>query len=272
MTKLHRNNLLQAFFKTLGRLAAAAAAAGAFSAALAQNALAQNALAYQTAGDNAPASAVTVEFFTSQACSSCIPAAEYFRRLAARNDIVALAWHVDYWNTLQTRSGRWVDPYSSKIYTARQRQYNVNLRKRNSVFTPQMVINGGAEAVGSEEETVGRLIEQASAGMEPVRVSAERAGDGGIRFAVGETGEGGNAYLVVFKKELKTDIKGGENYGRLYHGVNAVKRIQPLGAVRRVGASLSVAPPADGYGCALIVQEPEQGRIIAARYCPSQSQ
>lgn len=255
MMKLHRENIQRAFFKTLAPLAACLAAAGSFSAALAQD-------------DSAETSAVTVEFFTSQACSSCIPASEYFRRLAERDDIVALAWHVDYWNTLQTRSGRWVDPYSSEIYTARQRKYNINLRNRSSVFTPQMVVNGGAEAVGSEEETVGKLIEEASGETPRVRMAAERADNGDINFDIGKTNNGGNAYLVVFKSELKTDIKGGENYGRRYHGVNAVKMIQPLGAVRGVGGSISVAPPADGYGCALLVQEPEQGRIIAARYCP----
>ena len=261
MTELHRTLPQQAWFQptllkalTLIAVAAAAMTAGSLNA---------------RAQDGDQQSAVTVEFFTSQACSSCIPAAKYFRELAARDDIVALSWHVDYWNTLQTRSGRWVDPYSNKAYTARQRKYNKNLRKRSSVFTPQMVINGGAEAVGSEEETVGRLIDAASETMERIDVSAARAEDGAISFAVGESDEGGNAYLVTFKPKLMTDIKGGENAGRLYQGVNAVKKVQPLGVVRAVGADLAVSPPADGYGCALIVQEPGQGRIIAARYCPA---
>jgi len=158
---------------------------------------------------------VTVEFFTSQACSSCIPAAAYFRELAAREDIVALSWHVDYWNALQTRAGHWVDPYSSKVYTARQRKYNINLRNRSSVFTPQMVINGGAEAIGSEKATVNRLIAEAAADMPAVAVSARREADGAIRFDVSGSAEGGKAYLVVFKHDITTEIHGGENSGRV---------------------------------------------------------
>lgn len=265
MTEFHRTLPQQARFRPtlLQSLAWLAAVAAAMTAAPLT----------ARAQDNSPGAdqsgAVTVEFFTSQACSSCIPAAKYFRELAARDDIVALSWHVDYWNTLQTRSGRWIDPYSSKAYTARQRKYNKKLRKRSSVFTPQMVINGSAEAVGSEEETVGRLIDEASATMTPIAIAAEHADNGDFRFAVGESAGGGNAYLVTFKPKLTTDIKGGENVGRLYQGVNAVKKVQPLGVVRSIGAHLAVAPPAEGYGCALIVQEPGQGRIIAARYCPT---
>lgn len=232
------------------------ASASAFSVALAEDAPALK-------------TPVVVEFFTSQSCSSCIPAAKYFRELAGREDIVALSWHVDYWNTLQTRKGNWVDPYSSEHCTKRQRQYNINLRKRSSVFTPQMVISGAAEAVGSKKEAVGKLINDISAQMEPVAISAARAEDGAITFDVGESENGGNAYLVTFMPEIMTDVTGGENKGQQYYGVNAVKKMQPLGAVRRIGASVTVEPPADGYSCALIVQEPNQGRIITARYCPS---
>lgn len=212
---------------------------------------------------------VVVEFFTSQSCSSCIPAAKYFRELAGREDIVALSWHVDYWNTLQTRKGNWVDPYSSEHCTKRQRQYNINLRKRSSVFTPQMVISGAAEAVGSKKEAVSKLINDVSTQLEPVTIGATRAEDGAITFDIGESENGGNAYLVTFMPEIMTDVTGGENTGRQYYGINAVKKMQPLGTVRRVGASVTVESPAEGYGCALIVQEPNQGRIITARYCPS---
>lgn len=232
------------------------ASAGAFSPVLAE-------------GASETKTPVVVEFFTSQSCRSCIPAAKYFRQLADRDDVVALSWHVDYWNTLQTRKGNWVDPYSDKNCTKRQRKYNINLRKRNSVFTPQMVISGAAEAVGSEEETVNKLIDDVSAQLAPVAISAEQAADGAITFTVGENQNGGNAYLVTFMPEIMTDVTGGENKGRQYYGINAVKNLQSLGAVRSVGASVTVAPPEEGYGCALIVQEPNQGRIITAQYCPS---
>lgn len=163
--------------------------------------------AQETPQANTP---VVVEFFTSQACSSCIPAAKHFRELAQRDDVVALSWHVDYWNTLKTRSGAWVDPYSSKACTTRQRKYNINLRKRNSVFTPQMVISGAAEAVGTKEETISQLINDVGAEKQPVAITAAYGDNGEVSFTVGESATGGNAYLVIFKPETMTDVTSGE--------------------------------------------------------------
>lgn len=218
---------------------------------------------------DAAAAPVVVEFFTSQSCSSCIPAAAYFQELAARDDIVALAWHVDYWNALQTKKGAWVDPFSSQVCTERQRKYNINLRKRSSVFTPQMVVGGKAEAVGSKTEKVDALIEEAHMRGPGAAVEARRADDR-LEFRIGASDAGGNAYLVTFKSKIVTPIKGGENAGREYHVVNAVTAVERLGAVRRVGATLATRQPAEGYGCALIMQAPGQGAIAGAAYCPAE--
>lgn len=211
---------------------------------------------------------VVVEFFTSQSCSSCIPAAAYFRDLAARDDVVALAWHVDYWNALQTKKGTWVDPYSSKVCTDRQRQYNINLRERSSVFTPQMVVGGKAESVGSKADKIDALIEEAHAEGAGAVIDTRRTEDS-LEFAISESAAGGNAYLVTFKPQAVTTIKGGENAGREYHAVNAVTSVERLGAVRRIGATFNIDPPTGGYGCALFMQAPGQGAITAAAYCPA---
>jgi len=76
---------------------------------------------------------VLVEMFLSQACNMCPPAAALFPDVAARPDVVALAWHVDYWNmTASEEHGRWVDPFSDPAYTERQKRYNINIRNRSS--------------------------------------------------------------------------------------------------------------------------------------------
>lgn len=210
---------------------------------------------------------VVVELFMSQSCSSCPPASDYLRELAARDDVIALNWHVDYWNMLDTKHGRWIDPYSKHAYTKRQKIYNKSIRHRSSVYTPQMVIGGVSEAPGSSREKVSAAIDEVQSNQETVGVRAQRTGND-IVFDIGQSRSGGNAYLVMLHPELTTNIPHGENAGRNLSEVNIVHRLQRLGVVRRGGAQLSVAAPDDNLTCALIVQEPRQGRVIAASYCP----
>lgn len=213
-----------------------------------------------------PRSPVVIELFSSQSCSACITAAEYFRELALKDDIVALGWHVDYWNLLNTRQGRWEDPYSRKEHTDRQKKYNINIRKRSSVYTPQMVVNGVSETVGSSREKVGPLIKNARAAQAAPAIQAGK-NDDGIIFKVAASRSGGNAFLVTFERSVKTEIKGGENAGINFLDTNVVTNVERLGVVRRSGATFSAPFPVSGQGCALLIQEPKQGRIIAAHYC-----
>src|SRR5260370_20547168 len=109
----------------------------------------------------AEARAVAVALFTSQGCSSCPPADNFLGELAQRADVLALAFHVDYWNYIG-----WTDPFASKLATQRQRDYSQRLALRY-VYTPQMVVNGVAEGVGAEPETINPLIKVAAADGAP---------------------------------------------------------------------------------------------------------
>lgn len=207
---------------------------------------------------------VAVELFTSQSCSSCVAAATYLEELAERDDIVALGWHVDYWNALQTRHGRWVDPYSDPSHTERQRQYNRNLRSTGSVYTPQIVVNGAGEAVGSSRSAVDALIaEQQAAPVKARIVSMKRSADD-IAVYVGGVGE---VLVVYFEPQAETAVKGGENAGRRFVDRNLVTGFSVLGETNGDGAFSAPAPTA-GQGCAVLIQTPAQGRILAAQYCP----
>jgi hypothetical protein len=238
-----------------------AGAAALFAAGLTQS-LAQ-ALAQDSA--NGP---VVVELFTSQACSKCRAADEFFSELASRDDVIAISWHVDYWNKLETRNGRWRDPFSDPQCTKRQRQYNKNLRGRGSVYTPQMVVNGMAEAVGSDHEDVGALISAARAGHPAAAISARRDG-GKLVFDIGAMPVGGEAFLVTLKPTVNTEINYGENAGMVIQEINVATELQSLGDVASEGARLTAQAPQAGDHCAILVHEPSQGRIIAAAYCPS---
>src|SRR5215831_8685962 len=98
---------------------------------------------------------VVVELFTSQGCSSCPPADALLGELSKRSDVLALGFHVDYWDYIG-----WKDPYASKLATKRQRQYAESF-KLSFVYTPQMIINGDAESVGSDRAGVEAAVEKA---------------------------------------------------------------------------------------------------------------
>lgn len=206
-----------------------------------------------------------VELFTSQSCSSCPPAEALLQKLSKRTDLVVLEWHVDYWNDLHTRDGRWKDPFSSAANTARQRAYNVSLRGQSGVYTPQAVVGGAFETVGSDQTALQDLIRQAARAAPSVRIMATPApGGAGLAFSATGVPPGAETMLVHFRKSAATKVGGGENHGRQLSSANVVVRTQKLGA----GAAWTVAPPAAGDGCALIVQERNAGRILGAAYCP----
>ena len=126
----------------------------------------------------AQSSRIAVELFTSQGCSSCPPADAFLGDLARRDDVLPLSYHVDYWNYLG-----WSDPFSSAEATERQRSYRRVLGKRY-VYTPQMVINGNAEAVGSGRGKVLRLIERARS-MPSLDISVGHPGGGRTTVRIG---------------------------------------------------------------------------------------
>jgi len=120
--------------------------------------LALSAAGFVLAGSAAQAATerpVLIELFTSQGCNSCPPADALLGELAQRPGVLALAFHVDYWNGLG-----WSDPFSSKLATARQNDYAQRLGKR-SIYTPQLVVDGAQDAVGSDRAGVTALIDAA---------------------------------------------------------------------------------------------------------------
>lgn len=205
---------------------------------------------------------VVVELFTSQSCSSCPPAEALFRELADRDDLITLEWHVDYWNGLKTAAGAWRDPYSTPAWTDRQRTYNKRIRNREEVYTPQAVIGGATETVGSNRSEIARLLKDAAARSAAVRIGVSKTG---ARLAFDVSGAPADAelFLVTFKRTADTRVGGGENHGRSLQSAHLVTALAKLDR-----KSPSAAAPATGEGCALLVQERGQGRILAGAYCP----
>lgn len=211
---------------------------------------------------------VVAELFTSQGCSSCPPAERYFSELAEREDVLAIEWHVDYWDRLVHGGSRWQDPYSDAAYTARQRSYNRAIRGTGGVYTPQAVINGQTEAVGNDRSAVNRILLAAAAPSINVSIAASSTG-----HTISLDGEGpeGDVVFLRLLKDHKTDVKGGENKGRVLSGKNIVLEAIPLGDWTGQSVEFTGPTVSENETCAVIVQEKSDhlGAIVGAGVCPA---
>lgn len=188
-------------------------------------------------GETRPAQAagapVLVELFTSQGCSSCPSADAFLKELAGQPDILALSFHVDYWDRLG-----WRDPFASAWNTRRQYAYREALGQPY-VFTPQMVIDGTGQAVGSDRAAVGRLIDRHRHDTAAVVVGLERAtsdqaaGDvvpGAARLVLpAKPGLAGRLTLFGYDREHGTEVRAGENTGRRLLNTNVVTLVEDWG-------------------------------------------
>ncbi len=208
-----------------------------------------------------------VELFTSQGCSSCPPADAFLGELAGRADVLALSFHVDYWDYIG-----WKDPFASAAHTRRQRDYSRKLGLRY-VYTPQMVIQGAAHATGSDRSAVLSRIEKDRA-LARVPVELRQGDDGGVRLSIpdapatGEAAEEADIWLVIFDREHLTPVKRGENRGRNLRNYNVVRRLSRIATWRGKALDMPVTVPdmvlGGGRACAVLVQSTETGRILGA--------
>jgi hypothetical protein len=200
---------------------------------------------------------VVVELFSSQACSSCPPAEALLTDLARRrNDVLPLSFHVTYWNNLG-----WRDPFSFPAATERQRAYAATIGEQ-SVYTPQMVVDGTQSFVGSDRNEAEAAIRRAKAGqIVAAPLHLERRGED-LMIDVGAGAGPGTVLLVGFDPEHDTAVGGGENGGRRLQESNVVRSIQAIGQWTGKPLRLEQPLPA-GDQFAVLLQAPN-GRIVGA--------
>ena len=212
---------------------------------------------------------VVVELFTSQGCSSCPPADAYLVELAGRDDVIALSFHVDYWNYIG-----WTDPYSSPQWTKRQQAYLREL-KRRYVYTPQMVIDGLTETVGSRRGQVERLI-SAARKRQKLKIDVTHPDGGNVRIAIPERladrCREAAIWIAFYDAKHTTSIGAGENDGVTMTNANVVRSMRRIGTWRGDALELKLALADLGAkgrdACAVLVQERGSGRIIGAASIP----
>ena len=228
------------------------------------------------------ATPVLVELFTSEGCSSCPPADRLLQKLDGQPlpgaEMVVLSEHVDYWNHIG-----WKDPYSSRFYSDRQSAYAKRFGL-NSVYTPQMVVNGSRQFVGSNSALADKAFAQELGSPRiSVRLSSISAEPSNSLRAHLEVGKLDSAfgppevevYVAVALNHAESQVSTGENAGHRLAHVSVVKSLAKIGALKQ-GQTLAqdiqvkVEPGSDVHNLRLIafVQEPGQGRVLGATAVP----
>ena len=225
---------------------------------------------------------VLVELFTSEGCSSCPPADRFLEKLdrqpVAGAEMVVLSEHVDYWNHIG-----WKDPYSNHLYSERQSLYGRRFGL-DSLYTPQMVVDGSSEFVGSNPALAEKALAKALGVRKiPVRLSLISADPtSGVRvhldtgvlepsFAAREA----EVEIAVALSRAESQVSSGENAGHRLAHVSVVRSLVKVGILKRgQGVSqdvhLNLGPASESHDLRLIafVQEPEQGKVLGAALLP----
>lgn len=215
-----------------------------------------------------------VELFTSQGCNSCPPADIALQKLAAREDVVALSYHVDYWDYLG-----WRDTLGSPDNAKRQYEYAAGLQRRG-VYTPQAVINGRSHTNGAYYDEIASTMARYDIGGKGLTVGMKLTDLGDRMRVTAESGptEGETVHMVLvyFRRQVEVPIERGENAGKTISYVNAVVDYQTIGMWE--GEALTVDIPQSELavkhadGCAVLLQKATEGghpgAIIGAAILP----
>ncbi len=217
----------------------------------------------------APRTPVVLELFTSEGCSSCPPADRLLESLDHQPvrgaDLIVLSEHVDYWNYLG-----WADPWSSPLFSERQRGYANHLA--TSVYTPQLVIDGQYSVVGSDRRDVMKMLDQAvnnsklSMSVRAVNVG----GSASVHVDADIGGRNADLYILLAADHSRSEVRKGENGGQTLTHVAVVQSVIGFGKWEggRTGRDLKVSqkqPLVSGETRAVaLLQDPRTGHILGA--------
>ena len=219
------------------------------------------------AESDAAMSPVVVELFTSQGCNSCPPAEAFLNELADEEGIIALELHVDYWDYIG-----WADPFANPEITQRQRDYASELALRY-VYTPQMVIDGRHNVVGSHRQQVRAAIGQSTLRGKPLAVEFTDEDGGKVVIPAGHSPDGGaTVWLAIYDGLHETEVKRGENRGKTLKNRHVVRELEELavwtGERLEIPVDLARVAALGRAGCAILVQQGRTGPIIGAAAMP----
>jgi hypothetical protein len=214
-----------------------------------------------------------VELFTSEGCSSCPPADELVSRIVkedANKAVYVLGYHVDYWNHLG-----WRDEFSKAEYSQRQRKYALYLHA--DVYTPQIVVNGKKQFVGSAEGQLRNAIQAGlqQTGIEPVILSAVHFSNTMLSLQYQTKNTTNHSLLIAFvQKNAQSHVKSGENSGHTLNHVNIVRNLESISLKQATGTGNIKLP--SGYNQQTwevigFVQNTATGEVLSAQRIMNQS-
>jgi hypothetical protein len=198
-----------------------------------------------------------IELFTSQGCRSCPPADRAFEQLVRQGDVVALSYHVDYWNYLG-----WADTLGTAENTERQYAY-AKAFGRSGVYTPQAVLNGRDHLKGTDATEINRRLDgmRTSGNGLVVPIKASRNGDQLAISVGGGTGKA-NVVVVYFREHQSVEMLKGENVGQSMDYWHSVTDVQTVGVWN--GQPIDITLPArvissdKSDGCAVLLQSADE--------------
>jgi hypothetical protein len=208
---------------------------------------------------------VVIELFTSQGCSACPPADRYLTKLAKKDNIIALALHVDYWDYLG-----WKDIFGQKKFAVRQEKLNTRLKSRYRLVTPQMIVGGAGQFAGGKFADMGKFITEQQNLAPKAELVISRAG-GKLHVSISPTRTAAPRSVVQvirYTPSQSVRIKAGENAGNTFEYTNIVTSWEtvakwdgrkPLVLTRNISGDDPVV---------VIVQAAKNGPILAARKIP----
>ena len=210
-----------------------------------------------------------VELYTSEGCSSCPPADKLLAKIQQEykdKEVYVLAYHVDYWDRLG-----WKDVFSNPAYSARQRAYSAYLNV-DGVYTPQAIVNGKTEFVGSDDAKMHTAITQSLAkasttalDFSNIKVDHNKAT---VEYRVSGSIQINNLLLAVIQKHAITKVQNGENKGRALPHINIVHQLQSINLKSNsgnAGIDLPAGFNAKDWGIVGFIQNTRNGEILAAQ-------
>jgi hypothetical protein len=236
----------------------------------------------QSPAPNQGRTPVVVELFTSEGCSTCPPADELLARLEERQfvdgaEVIALEEHVDYWN-----HDGWIDPFSAAEWTLRQQDYAAAF-KLDGVYTPQMIIDGREQFIGSRAGEVSTAIvnnsqiQKAAVTITGIAAAGNRPREFNVNVTnliAATSGESSEVWFAITEKGLHSDVKRGENAGKNLHHASIVRWMHKIGVASGRGsaspftakASVKLKPAwkVEHLSAVAFVQERQSRRILGA--------
>ena len=201
---------------------------------------------------------VVVELFTAQGCASCGKANAFVAGLADRSGLVVLTWPVDYWDYLG-----WKDTFAQPEFADRQRAFDRHFGLRD-VYTPQVIVDGAAQASGAKSDAVEKLLHDAR--KAPGRQPSLRFYHGGERIAVGagpRVRGGVEVWLVRYDpRSQEVEVKDGDNRGHTVTVRNVVRQAVKLGLWRGRAVQFELPEGDEGLKSVVLLQAPKGGRIL----------